>query len=185
MLNSIVSIGQKLKGSPVEAFFERIGKISCGAVLALALVGCTLGPSAMTPYAITPATEPAMAPTDFVYADPATALPGLILAERQAVAAGDLTRLEQLWAADGNVVDARHSADPSDDYRWHGRTEILDRYVVAVFPNHPPFVADLGTYTLQQKGRSATIQVGRDRWRFVQRDGRWWLYSLVYHWPKK
>jgi hypothetical protein len=107
----------------------------------------------------------------------------LIAAERAAAHTGDLATLSQLWAADARVVDGRGTPDPADDYVWSGRAAILDRYVVAVFPNPPPPLADLDGLVLTVDGDEATASHGGDHWRFVRRDGRWWIAELVYSSP--
>jgi hypothetical protein len=107
----------------------------------------------------------------------------LIAAERTAAHTGDLATLGQLWAADARVVDGRGTPATADDYVWSGRAAILDRYVVAVFPNPPPLAVELDGLALAVEGDEATASHGGDRWRFVWRDGRWWIAELVYSSP--
>jgi hypothetical protein len=112
--------------------------------------------------------------------DANAAIPALILAERNAAASRDLNLLSQLWAEDGRIVDRRTTDDPDDDYIWPGRAAVLDRYVVAVFPNPPPPLAQLDELTIEVTANEATASHGQDRWRFVRHAGRWWIAELVY-----
>jgi hypothetical protein len=111
------------------------------------------------------------------------AIPALILAERQAAIAGDLPTLAKLWAMDGRVVDGRGTADPADDYVWSGRSAVLDRYVVAVFPNPPSSLTLPADLFIQVNGDTAVVQHSGDQWRFVQHDRRWWVAELIYDQP--
>ncbi len=155
------------------------------ASLALLFVsGCTTQPlSTVTlPSArlATPATAPLLA---WAASPPADALPHLVEAERQASINKDLGLLTQLWAEDSRIVDGRGTAASADDYQWVGRAAILDRYQVAVFANPPPPLEKLNDLTLKLSGDTATARHGQDRWRFVKRDGRWWLAELRYSQP--
>lgn len=130
-----------------------------------------------------PAPIPTAAAPAFVTDPPEQALPALVMAERQASIAGDLATLAQLWAADARIVDGRGTPDPDDDYVWSGRAALLDRYRLAVFPSPPPPLAesDLLNAQLSLQDDQATLQRNGDHWRFVRRDGRWWLLELVYN----
>jgi len=108
------------------------------------------------------------------------ALPALIQAERQASIEGNLPMLELLWAADARIVDGRNTAMPDDDYIWQGRTAILDRYIVAVFPQPPPPLTEPLDLVFEYGDTRATAQNAVDHWRFVYQEGRWWLAELVY-----
>ena len=114
------------------------------------------------------------------YGTAADAFAPLIAAERQASIAGDLDLLAMLWAPDGRVVDHRNTDSPADDYIWSGRPAILDRYVVAVFPNPPPPLETLANAAVEIEGERALVANGGDRWRLIRRDGRWWLLELRY-----
>lgn len=152
-----------------------------GLAVVLLLAGCSTGTRPLpTPLPTTLSGN--IAPPAFVAAPADQALPALVLAERQASAAGDLSILAQLWSADAAIVDSRGTSETQDDFVWAGRPAILDRYRLAVFPSPPPPLgeADLQTATLQVDGRNATLQRNGDRWRFVQQDGRWWIQELVY-----
>ncbi len=122
---------------------------------------------------------------------PEDALRELLDAEAAAVVAQDIDRLVDLWAADGVVVDAKHTpADPADDARWEGIDAIRDRYVTLVFPGaastvaHPivamAIVGDTAIVTTTTHIGSEVAPAG-DRWTFVRRAGRWWIASLTYN----
>ena len=122
---------------------------------------------------------------------PEDALRELLDAEAAAVVAQDIDRLVELWAADGVVVDAKHTpADPADDARWEGIDAIRDRYVTLVFPGaasavaHPivamTIVGDTATVTTTTHIGDEVAPAG-DRWTFVRRAGRWWIASLTYN----
>jgi hypothetical protein len=142
------------------------------------LAACTRAPASLSP---TPPPFPTLAaayPPAYQPAD--QALPALVLAERAAAQAGDLALLAELWAEDATILDRRGTAHPADDLRWVGRAAILDRYQLAVFPAPPPPFADTPTLAFQLEGQHAHATLGHDRWRFVWKDGRWWLQELVY-----
>jgi len=120
---------------------------------------------------------------DFAAGPVEQALPQLILAENEAARRCDLDLLSQLWAPESRIVDGRGTAAPGDDYSWAGRAAVLDRYVVAVFPNPPPPLSLPADLSIQSDGSSATVENGHDRWQFVQREGRWWISELVYSRP--
>ncbi len=105
----------------------------------------------------------------------------LLQAERAAAQSGDLAVLAQLWAEDALVVDGRNTPDTGDDYRWQGRAAVLDRYVLAVFPNPPPDLVLPDPLVLEQpRAAEMTLTLGIDRWRFTFDQGRWWLAELRY-----
>ncbi len=103
----------------------------------------------------------------------------LVLAERNGAASLDLAGLAALWDADARLVEERGGPGPDNDYTWQGRDAILDRYVVAVFPNPPPALSTAPNLHATIDGDSATLQNGVDYWRFVRRDGRWWITELI------
>ncbi|CAN5593659.1 hypothetical protein BH10CHL1_BH10CHL1_20610 [soil metagenome] len=152
------------------------------AIVSLFSGSCTSSPPTTATLPITPQPTALKLPT-FAAGPPAEALPHLILAERQASIAKDLDLLAQLWADDSRIVDGRGTTDTADDYQWAGRAAVLDRYRVAVFANPPPPLAKVDDLILHVTGASATGRRGQDRWRFVQRDGRWWLAELRYSQP--
>jgi hypothetical protein len=118
-----------------------------------------------------------------VTAPPAEAFPRLIEAERQASIDRNVGLLAQLWAEESRIIDGRGTRQLEDDYVWAGRAAILDRYVVAVFPNPPPPLALHGALAFQVTGDTATARYRQDRWRFVKRANRWWLSELRYSQP--
>jgi hypothetical protein len=153
--------------------------LCCCALVGLS-AGCTTlpPPPAWTPIAPPPSTTVAGA------ARPApAAIRELLLTERQAAIAGDLPALAEIWAIEGRVVDSRGTVDPADDYLWPGRAAVLDRYVVAVFPNPPPPLTLPADLFIEMDGDVAIVRHGGDRWRFVQQNGRWWIAELIYNQP--
>lgn len=147
-------------------------------VLGLLLAGCASLPPP-TPAALQPAPSAPLALTD----DPLAAIPVLLQTERQASSARDLVQLGQLWAEESRIVDGRGTAAASDDLIWSGRSAILDRYELAVFPNPPPPLSLPPDLPIQVVGDQATLRNGQDRWRFVRHQGRWWLSELIYSQP--
>jgi hypothetical protein len=104
----------------------------------------------------------------------------MIVAERDASRRGDVALLEQLWAPDARIVDARGTDDPNDDYIWPGRAAILDRYRLAVFPIPPPPLEGLPAPTISVVGDFAQVVNGQDQWQFTHQSGRWWITELKY-----
>lgn len=139
------------------------------------LSGCTrtAPPATLAPL-------PTAAIPAFVTLPAAEALPALVLAERTAAGARDLATLRQVWAADAQIIDRRGTSDPADDFVWRGRTAILDRYTLAVFPAPPPPFATPPVLAATIDGDTATAVLGADTWRFSFHDGRWWLQELAY-----
>jgi len=139
------------------------------------LAACTReAPASLSPM------PPALPTLAAAYQPADEALPALVLAERAAARAGDLALLAELWADDATLVDRRGTDSPADDLRWVGRAAILDRYQLAVFPAPPPPFAATPTLAFQLDGQHAHATLGHDRWRFLWKDGRWWLQELVY-----
>ncbi len=157
--------------------------LACAGWLLSACTGATQAPTLLpTP---TPAIQ-VPAPPEAVTGNPDEVLPALIQAERQASIQGDLAMLTQLWAPDSRIVDGRNTSTPDDDYVWEGRDAVLDRYVLAVFPNPPPPLPapdGLDDLIVNREGDGATAVNGVDRWRMVYADGRWWLQELIYQQP--
>jgi hypothetical protein len=133
---------------------------------------------------------PARTPTPQPAA-PEEAIRQLILLEGQGVVSQDIGGLMDLWAPDGVIADARHTAgDPDDDARWRGRDAIRERYVVLVFPGNPSRASPADIEIVLDGDRataSSTTRIGAevsprgDRWEFVRRDGRWWIVGLTYN----
>ena len=114
---------------------------------------------------------------------PEKAIPALIVAERDASGAGDLSTLSLLWLQDARIVNGRTTVDSADDYIWQGLPAILDRYQLAVFPNPPPPFEETPDFDIVLDGSNARVVNGVDEWRFVQSGGRWWIAELVYQRP--
>lgn len=108
-----------------------------------------------------------------------SAAPQLVFAEGKAAATGDLSLLAALWADDAVIREARGADGPADDYTWAGRDAILDRYIVAVFPNPPPLPDAPPAEAVSVDGARATLVHGVDTWAFVQRGDRWWIEGLT------
>lgn len=158
-------------------FYQRWGRgLLCG--LSLLLVGCN--PVGSTPVA-TPLSTPRAVSLFTNYASDDEAITALILAERQAAIAHNLSMLGDLWADNAQIIDGRNSATVADDYLWLGRAAILDRYQVAVFPFVlPPLPALDESTVITITGDHATVQHLTDRWQLSKAEGRWWLSELKY-----
>lgn len=160
----------------------RSAKVRIAAALVLylaagAIAGCAPAPL-VRPAAPTPPPPPV---SDLVSATALDAAAWLLQAERAAAQSGDLNMLAQLWAEDALVVDGRTTSDAGDDYRWQGRAAVLDRYVLAVFPNPPPDLVLPDPLPIRQPSAAEmTLILGIDRWRFTFDRGRWWLAELRY-----
>ena len=146
-------------------------------LLLIALLGGCAHIAQRLPPAPTP--SPA-APPAFVTLPAGEAIPQMIAAEREASRSGDLALLAQLWAEDGRIIDTHGTEDAGDDLTWPDRAAVLDRYTLAVFPAPPPALEGLPSPNITVQGDAAQALNGQDRWRFVQRDGRWWIAELSY-----
>ncbi|MFN8445046.1 MAG: hypothetical protein U0175_29940 [Caldilineaceae bacterium] len=153
--------------------------------LIVVLLGTTLWACA-APATLPPANEQASEPTAqtpaFVSEAADVALPQLVNAERTAAHERNLALLATLWAEAGQVVDGKATADTSDDYHWQGRAAVLDRYLVAVFPNPPPLRERDPSLELRVDGTHAYAvdTENHDQWEFTFEQGRWWLLVLRY-----
>ena len=149
--------------------------------LGLGMAGCRAPAAWPTP---PPPTAAPPLPA-FVWEIDAATLPALVVAEREASITGNLPLLATLWADDARIVDGRGSVNTDDDYLWAGRAAILDRYALAVFPAPPPPLTldEIADATLLVDGDRAILHYANDQWRFIQRDGRWWLHELMYSVP--
>ncbi len=122
-------------------------------------------------------------------------LAALLRAEGELVVAQQIDTLMALWAAEGEVVDAKHTpADPADDQRWMGADAVRHRYVRTVFPGAPAAAdpnAPAPELAIRYDGARATVRAttrigdevaaAGDQWTFV-RDGACWLIeSLTYN----
>jgi hypothetical protein len=144
------------------------------------MVGLCVGCAQLPPVTPSVAPQPVLEATDFAALPAEQSIRWLIESERQASINGDLQRLELLWAPDSRVVDGRGTTLEDDDYVWQGRAAVLDRYRVAVFANPPPPLTLPTVLATDVNKTTATVTNGNDRWRFVHRDGRWWILELVY-----
>ena len=149
--------------------------------LSFLLLTLLLGGCARTAQRLPPApTPPSAAPPAFVSLPAEEAIPQMIAAEREASRSGDLALLAQLWAEDARIIDTRGTEGTGDDLTWPNRAAVLDRYTLAVFPAPPPTLDGLPSPNITVQGEAAQALNGQDRWRFVQRDGRWWIAELRY-----
>ena len=149
--------------------------------LSFLLLIALLGGCARTPQRLPPApTPPPAAPPASVTLPAEEAIPQMIAAEREASRRGDLALLTQLWAEDARIIDTRGTEGAGDDLTWPNRAAVLDRYTLAVFPAPPPALDSLPSPNITVQGDAAQALNGQDRWRFVQRDGRWWIAELRY-----
>jgi hypothetical protein len=144
----------------------------------LLAAGCARAPARVP---VVQAAQPPSTPTlAFAATAPADAFPQFVVTERKAANERDLATLRQLWAPDARIVDSRGTPGLQDDYAWQGRADILDRYIVAVFPVPPPLLDAPPAGTVVADGAVGTAEFGRDRWTFVWEDGRWWIQELRY-----
>ncbi len=160
----------------------------CGCLIAFFLLAACGRPA--TPQRPPTPTPALRTPTPLPTTDE-EAIRQLLNAEAEAVVAQDIDRLMEIWAEDGEVVDARHTPDqPGDDARWQGKDAIRERYVVLVFPGAPQMVAHpivQATITGDTAVVTTTTQIGSeraeagDRWTFARRGGRWLITSLTYN----
>lgn len=149
---------------------------------ALQLVACGGLPARHAPPTAFPP-PPATVPPAIVQEITAATLPTLVMIEREASIEGNLPLLASLWAEDGRIVDGRGTSEQEDDLVWDRRAAILDRYQLAVFPAPPPPLTSTEDAILTVEGDTATLINQNDRWRFVLREGRWWLQELAYSQP--
>ncbi len=114
----------------------------------------------------------------------------LIVAEGEAVVQQDIDRLQGMWASDGVVTDANHTAsNTSDDKTWKSWNAIRDRYVNIVFPSSPGSAEHPNiriTITGDTASAVADTKIGvtnakdNDRWTFRKMDGQWKITSLTF-----
>ncbi len=157
------------------------------AVVLVAMTAC--GPSAPPPPSVNPGPARPRTPTP-VPANDEEAIRQLINAEGESVVQQDIDRLQGLWASDGVVTDANHTANnPSDDKTWKGWAAIRDRYVNIVFPSSPQS-AEHPNIRITIAGDTATAlsdtKIGitnakdNDQWTFRKIDGQWKITSLTF-----
>lgn len=119
----------------------------------------------------------------------------LIYAEGEGVVQQDIDRLMDIWADDGEIVDANNTPDDdSDDARWKGKDAVRQRYVNLVFPS-APMQAEAGDLQVTIEDSEATVtsttNIGDevspsgDRWNLEKRNGRWYIVTLTYNLESK
>jgi hypothetical protein len=124
-------------------------------------------------------------------ATPEEAVRQLINAECESVVQQDIDRLQGIWASDGVVTDANHTAEnTSDDVTWKGWDAIRDRYVNIVFPSNPTF-CEHPDAQVSINGDTATavtgIKIGvtnapnSNKWTFKKTQDIWRITSLTYN----
>ena len=184
ILNSSIDlIFQKLKGGPRCRTF--LWYTLCAVGLCWGLVAChSIPPRPEIAVTIPTGAPPAFLKNDIANRLIAEAAPQMIVLERTASIKRDVTLLQALWVEESRIVDARGTADATDDYVWTGRSAIMDRYLVAVFPNPPPMMEQPANLSIEEENGIAVVENGTDLWRFVWQDGRWWMAELVYSRPQ-
>lgn len=150
-------------------------------LLALLLAGCATTPSTAGSCGLTLA-QPG---------DDTAAIQAVITAEGQLVVAQEIDDLMALWAEDGYVANAKHTAENLDDDQfWRGKDAIRHRYVRTVFPGAPAAALPPDLTIRINNGRadvSATTRIGNevapggDRWRLVKQGDCWLIDSLTYN----
>ena len=119
-----------------------------------------------------------------MYSPADDAVPALIAAEREASRTADLALLSVLWADDARIVDGRSTSDSQDDFVWEGKSAILDRYMIAVFPAPPPALDATQLASLrfvEREPNRIVAELGVDRWTFVRNGDRWYIAELRYN----
>ena len=164
------------------------------AVLAVLAVSCGGSASPTTlPVVKLPTKAPPTATP--IPANDEEAVAQLIYAEGEGVVQQDIDRLMDIWADDGEIVDATNTPDDdSDDARWQGKDAIRQRYVNLVFPS-APMQAEAGDLQVTIEGSKATVvsttNIGDevspsgDRWNLEKRNGRWYIVTLTYNLESK
>jgi ketosteroid isomerase-like protein len=158
--------------------------------LVIAAVGCTGGTQPPPPPGgSNPPVTRVRTPTA-VPASDEDAIKQLIDAEGEAVVQQDIDRLQAMWASDGVVTDANHTAtNTSDDKTWKNWSAIRDRYVNIVFPSTPAFAEHPNirvTITGDTASALADTKIGvtnqkdNDKWTFRKMDGQWKITSLTF-----
>ncbi|MCG3206838.1 MAG: hypothetical protein FOGNACKC_00437 [Anaerolineae bacterium] len=122
---------------------------------------------------------------------PQQAVSALLQQEGEAVVQQDIAAVMRLWAADGRVIDARHTpANTQDDQVWAGADAIRSRYLHQVFPGAPVAITP-GEFELTTAGSDVTVTSttringevapAGDRWLLRQVDGCWQIRELVFN----
>ncbi len=126
----------------------------------------------------------------------------LVNAEGAYVVGQEISPLMSLWAPDGQITDAKHTPQTSDDQKWQGTDAIRYRYVRVVFPSAPDLIEpahlniqieDMHATTRLRAAVTATTQIGDatqawhetsskgDRWEVVKREECWLIQSLTFN----
>lgn len=115
----------------------------------------------------------------------------LVNAECEAVVQQDIDRLQGLWADNGVVTDANHTAaNTGDDVTWKNWDALRDRYVNIIFPSNPTF-CEHPDIQVQISGNTATatssVKIGVtncsncNNWSFSKIGSGWKITSLTYN----
>ena len=113
----------------------------------------------------------------------------IIAAESEAREQQDIDRLKEIWAPDGIVTDAKHTAtNIGDDLVWPRWLPIRDYYTNYVFSSQPPFKRYVNIRLTIEVGMATAItdtKIGstnfkdNDHWTFEKINGRWQITSLT------
>ena len=162
-----------------------------GALIALLVLAIGCGGTAPTPVSKAAGKTVIQRTPTPVPASDEEAIRQIINAECEAVVQQDIDRLQGIWASDGTVTDANHTADnTSDDVTWKGWDAIRDRYVNIVFPSSPTFCEHPGTQ-VTVSGTTATgssgVKIGQtnctdcNKWVFTKGTDGWKISTLTYN----
>ncbi len=124
-------------------------------------------------------------------ATPADKIVAVLRAEGSFVVAQDMDALLALWQADGQVIDARNTAeDERDDQRWSGTDALRHRYLYWVFPGGAAIVApqdfdihilDESAVVISTTSIDSEIAPGGDRWEVEETGGCWLIRKLTFN----
>ncbi|MGE5141648.1 MAG: nuclear transport factor 2 family protein [Rudaea sp.] len=162
-----------------------------GALIALLVLAIGCGGTAPTPVSKGAGKTVIQRTPTPVPATDEEAIRQIINAECEAVVQQDIDRLQGIWASDGVVTDANHTADNTgDDVTWKGWDAIRDRYVNIVFPSSPTFCEHPGTL-VTVSGTTATgssgVKIGQtnctdcNKWVFAKGAEGWKISTLTYN----
>lgn len=160
------------------------------AVFTVGVVGCG-GSTPATPLPVIKLPTKAPPTVTPVPANDEEAVTQLIHAEGEGVVQQDIDRLMDIWAEDGEIVDAKNTPeDDSDDAKWTGKDAIRQRYVNLVFPSAPMqaeasdlqvTVADSEATVISTTNIGDEVSPSGDRWNLEKRNGRWYIVGLAYN----
>ena len=160
-------------------------------ILSSLVVSCGGGSAPATPLPVVKLPPKATPTPTPVPANDEEAVVQLITAEGEGVVQQDIDRLMDIWAEDGQIVDAKNTPDTeSDDAKWQGKDAIRQRYVNLVFPS-APMQAEASDLQIDLDGSKAvvtsTTNIGDeispsgDRWDLEKRNGTWYIVALTYN----